>query len=72
MAFDANKKLVEVLKQGAFGGTCFRDIYSRVNSKWYKKSWKQFDELGDIDMSWEIILGSNIIQIIMLVLQIWC
>ena len=38
MAFDANKKLVEVLKQGAFGGTCFRDIYSRVNSKWYKKS----------------------------------
>ena len=31
-----------------FGGTYFRDIYSGVNGKWYRKSWKEFDELGDI------------------------
>ena len=24
------------LKQGAFGGTHFRDIYSSINKKWYK------------------------------------
>ena len=28
MEFDANKILVEVIKQGAFGGSYFRDIYS--------------------------------------------
>ena len=27
----------------------FRDIYSSVNGKWYKKSWKEFDQLKDID-----------------------
>ena len=34
MNFSANKKLVEVIKKGAFGTTYFRDIYSGVNSKW--------------------------------------
>ena len=48
MDFDANKTPVEVIKQGVFGGTYFRDIYSGVNGKWYRKSWKEFDELGDI------------------------
>ena len=28
------------IKEGAFGGTYFRDIYSSVNGKWYKKTWK--------------------------------
>ena len=49
MDFDANKTPVEVIKEGAFGETYFRDIYSGVNSKWYRKSWKEFDELEDID-----------------------
>ena len=29
---------VEIIKKSAFGGTYFRDIYSRVNNKWYKNS----------------------------------
>ena len=33
------------MKQGAFGGTFFKNIYSIVNDKWYKNSWKEFDEL---------------------------
>ena len=33
----------------AFGGTCFRDIYSNVNENWYRKSWKEFDQLKNID-----------------------
>ena len=27
MDFGANKTPAEVIKEGAFGGTCFRDIY---------------------------------------------
>ena len=49
MDFCANKTHVEVIKEGAFGGTYFRDICSGVNGKWYRKSWKGFDELGGID-----------------------
>ena len=44
-----NKTPVEVIREGAFGGTHFRNIYSSVNGKWYKKSWKEFDQLKDID-----------------------
>ena len=47
MQFGTNKTLIEITKGGAFGGTCFRDIYSDVNDKWY--SWKEFDALKDID-----------------------
>ena len=49
MDFGANKASVEVLKEGAFGGTYFRDIYSGVNGRCYRKSWKEFDELKNID-----------------------
>ena len=42
MDFGANKTSVEVIKEGAFRGTCFRDIYSGINGKWYKKTWKEF------------------------------
>ena len=49
MDFGANKMPVEVIKEGVFGGTYFRDIYSGVTRKWYKKSWKEFDQLKDID-----------------------
>ena len=33
MDFDANKTPVEVIKEGAFEGTYFRDIYSGVTEK---------------------------------------
>ena len=49
MDFGANKTPVEVIKEGGFEGTYFRDIYSGVNCKWYRKSWKKFDELTNID-----------------------
>ena len=40
MDFGANKTPVEVIKEGAFGGTYFRDIYSGVSGKWYKNHGK--------------------------------
>ena len=52
MDFGANKALVEVSREGVFGGTYFRDIYSGVTGKWYKKSWKEFDQLKDIDLKY--------------------
>ena len=33
MNFSPNKTLIEVIKEGAFGGTFFRDIYSGINEK---------------------------------------
>ena len=33
MGFGANKSPLEVIKEGAFGVTYFREIYSRVNGK---------------------------------------
>ena len=32
-----------------FGGTYFRGIYSGINGKCYKTSWKEFDQLKNID-----------------------
>ena len=52
MNFGANKALIEVIKEGAFGGTYFRNIYSGVNDKWYRKSQKEFDELKNIDQKY--------------------
>ena len=49
MYFGANKTPVEVIIEGAFGGTYFRDIYSVVNENSYKKSWKEFDQLKNIN-----------------------
>ena len=51
MDFSPNKTLIEVIKEGAFGGTYFRDIYSNVNKKWYKKSSKEFNQLKNIDQN---------------------
>ena len=48
----ANKTPVEVIKEGAFGGTYFRDIYSGVNGKWYGKPSKESDQLKDIDQKY--------------------
>ena len=49
MDFSPNKTPIEIIKEGAFGGTYFRDIYSRINEKWYKNSWKELVHLKNID-----------------------
>ena len=49
MSFNPNKTPIEIIKEGAFGGTYFRDIYSNINGKWYRNSWKEFDFLERID-----------------------
>ena len=33
MGFSLNKTPIEIIKEGAFGGTYFRDIYSGINEK---------------------------------------
>ena len=45
MDTDTNKRSIEVIKEGGFGGTYFRDIYSGVNGKCYRKTWKELDKL---------------------------
>ena len=52
MGFGANKKPTEIIKDGVFRGTYFRDIYSNVTGKWYKKSWKEFNQLKNIDQKY--------------------
>ena len=49
MKFGANKMPIEIIKEGAFGGIYFRDIYSGINWKAYRKSWREFDQLKNID-----------------------
>ena len=49
MNFNPNKTPIEKIKEGAFGGTCFRDIYSGVNEKWCTNSWKEFFQLKNVD-----------------------
>ena len=48
MNFSPNKTSIEIIK-GAFGGTYFGDVYSNINKKWYKNSWKEFICLKNID-----------------------
>ena len=47
--FSPNKTPIKIIKEGAFGGTFFRDIHSNINKKWYKNSWKEFIHLKNID-----------------------
>ena len=54
MDFGAYKAPIEVIREGAFVETCFRDIYSGVNGKWYKKSWKEFDQLKKLIRSFTV------------------
>ena len=49
MNFTPNETPVEIIIEGAFGGTYFRDICSGVNGKWYQNSWKEFNFLKDIN-----------------------
>ena len=49
MNFSPNKTPIEIIKEGAFSGNYFRHIYSSINEKWYKNSWKEFVHLKNID-----------------------
>ena len=49
MNFSPNKTPIEVIREGAFGGTYFRDIYSGINEKSNKNSRKEFVQLKNID-----------------------
>ena len=50
MEFGPNKTPFKIIQEGAFGGTFFRAIYSGINEKWYRKSWKEFDQLKSINV----------------------
>ena len=54
-------KPVEIIKEGAVDGTYFRDIYSGVNKKRYRNSWKEFNKLRNIDQKFiaQIIMMLN-------------
>ena len=52
MDFGPNKTPVEIIREGAFGETYFRDIYFSITGKWYKTTWKEFDQLKDIDQKY--------------------
>ena len=58
MDFSPNKAPIEIIKESAFGGTYSRDIYSGINGKWYRKLWKEFNQLKNIDQKFypEIIM----------------
>ena len=52
MDFGANKTPGELIKEGAFSGTYFRDIYFYDNGKSYKMPSKEFDQLKNIDQKY--------------------
>ena len=63
MDFKPNKTPAEIINEGAFGGTYFRDIYSGVNNKLHKNSWKNM-------MFLKRLTGDIIVQIIMISVSI--
>ena len=52
MDLGANKTPIEVIREGVFGGTYFRDLYSGVTWKWYRKSWNDCNQLKNIDQKY--------------------
>ena len=48
MDFKPNITPADVIIKVAFGGTYFRDIYSNVNNKWYKNSWRGIQRIQRI------------------------
>ena len=63
MDFGVNKTPVEVIKEGTVGGTYFRDTYSGVNNNWYKNSWKEFDDLKNIDQNYDVMLINMVLHL---------
>ena len=53
---------IEIIKEGAFGGTYFGDIYSGIHGKW-----SGTESHGKNLFSWKIFIKSIIAQIILLV-----
>ena len=49
MDLTQNKTPIQIIKEGAFAGTYFRDVYSNINKKCYRNSWKEFIHLKNID-----------------------
>ena len=71
MDFGANKTLVEIIREGALGGTYFGDIYSSVNGKWFKKSWKELlKELVKIKRIKELVIKYS--SEVLLCKLLWC
>ena len=52
MDFGANKTPYEIINEEAIGGTDFIDIYSDINGGWYRNSWKEVNELKNIDQKY--------------------
>ena len=52
IGFGADKGSVELIKDGAFEGNYFSNIYSGINGKLYSKSWEECDELKNIDQNY--------------------
>ena len=48
MEFHPNITPIDVIKNSAFGGTYFRNIYSNLNKKWYKNSWRGIQRIQRI------------------------
>ena len=69
MNFGTSKTPIEIIKEGAFGETCFRVVYSGVNGKWYGKSWKEFNELKNVDKKYHF---SNYYDIIIKKYKVKC
>ena len=61
MDFGVNKTPIEVIKEGAFGGTYFRDIYSGINCKWCRKTWKEFYEFDIIAQIIMMLVSVNMV-----------
>ena len=49
MKLNPNKTLIEVIGKGAFRSIYFRDSYAGINEKWYKNSWKELNQLKNIN-----------------------
>ena len=60
MDFGTNKMAVKVIREGAFGGTFFREIYSRLDGN---------KTHGKNSISWKILIRSFIVQIIMMLVS---
>ena len=75
MDFGANNTPVELIIEGAFEGTYFRDIHSGVNGKWNRNSWKEFGELKNVDQKYYCSnyydFGVNKYGVKCLLLRIW-
>ena len=52
MEVNPNRKPIEVFKAGTFGGTYFGTFTAVLRKKWYKNSWKEFDQLKNIDQKY--------------------